>query len=77
VTVFKAHNVDDQLDNACVRYIDWGLKLDAKKRVILLPKVCDLYRADFEAEDRADLVKVRCAGPYLAPGVLLGPRNVS
>lgn len=50
---------DEQLTNAAVRFIDYTLRLEAKKRTILLPKVCDSFRADFDpSESSAMVVKV-------------------
>jgi hypothetical protein len=54
VTVFRAGpGLEAQLDRASVRYLDYTLKLDSKKRMIVLPKVCDVYRRDFSPLERS------------------------
>jgi len=47
VTVFRAAHLEEQLDKASVRFVDYTLKVDTKKRLVILPKVCDIYRGDF------------------------------
>ena len=60
VTVFRAGpDLGAQLDRAAVRYLDFTLKLDSKKRMIVLPKVCDIYRRDFSPLERS-MATVRC-----------------
>ncbi|EKU23030.1 hypothetical protein NGA_2027300, partial [Nannochloropsis gaditana CCMP526] len=49
VTVFQAGHLNEQLNRASVRFIDHTVRMDGKKRLLVLPKVCDIYRADFSA----------------------------
>ena len=49
VTVFRAAHLEEQLDKASVRFVDYTLKVDTKKRLVILPKVCDIYRGDFSS----------------------------
>lgn len=49
VTVFHAAHLDEQLDKASARFVGYTLKVDTKKRLVILPKVCDIYRGDFSS----------------------------
>ncbi len=59
VTVFRASRLDEQLDKAFVRFVDYTIKVDTRKRTVVLPKVCDIYRADFSpAQTSKETIKV-------------------
>eukprot|EP00624_Nannochloropsis_granulata_P005770 evm.model.NODE_41244_length_18694_cov_23.977480.2 len=49
VAVFRAAHLEEQLDKASARFVSYTLKVDTKKRLVILPKVCDIYRADFSS----------------------------
>jgi len=57
IIVFRPEKLDKQLESAAVRFLDFTVKLDSKKRTITLPKVCDLYRNDFSNGDILEVVK--------------------
>lgn len=47
VPVFNPEKLDIQLRLACGIFLQKNVSVDTKKRIITLPKVCEVYRNDF------------------------------
>lgn len=47
ITVLKPSILESQLSQITQRFLQTHLKVDKAKRVLILPKVCDVYRNDF------------------------------
>jgi hypothetical protein len=50
VMVLQAEDLEEQLNIASLDFVRNNVKVDATKRVILVPKVCDVYRSDFAVD---------------------------
>jgi hypothetical protein len=50
VMVLQAEDLEEQLNIASFDFVRKNVKVDATKRVILVPKVCDVYRSDFAVD---------------------------
>lgn len=50
VPILRPETVEDQLSTACVLFLETQLNVDVIRRCILLPKVCEVYKNDFENE---------------------------
>lgn len=48
--ILRPETLDDQLSTASVLFLENQLTVDVIRRCILLPKVCEVYRHDFENE---------------------------
>ena len=48
--ILRPETLDDQLSTASVLFLENQLAVDVIRRCILLPKVCEVYRHDFENE---------------------------
>jgi hypothetical protein len=51
VPVFKQGLLDEQIDQASSRFLMEQIKIDKKKRIVYLPKVCEIYALDFGMGD--------------------------
>lgn len=51
VPVLRPSTLESQLQDAATIFVAQQLVVEEQKRVILLPKVCDIYRNDFSAGD--------------------------
>jgi len=47
VSILSPLTMNEQINAACSKFLDKELTIDSKKRLILLPKICDIYRNDF------------------------------
>lgn len=50
VMVLQPEQLEEQLNAASSQHIKKNVKVDREKRVILVPKVCDVFRSDFAIE---------------------------
>ena len=50
VPILRPETVEDQLSTAAVLFLENQLTVDVIRRCILLPKVCEVYKNDFENE---------------------------
>jgi hypothetical protein len=50
VMVLQPADLEEQLNIASFDFVRKNVKVDATKRVILVPKVCDVHRSDFAAD---------------------------
>lgn len=48
--VLRPESLDDQLNIAAITFLDKQLEVDVVRRLVLLPKVCEIYKNDFENE---------------------------
>ena len=55
VPILRPETLDDQLSAASVLFLENQLTVDVIRRCILLPKVCEVYKHDFENEASACL----------------------
>lgn len=53
VPVLTPESLQDQLDTFSALFVQTQLSLDANKRVIVLPRVCSVYRNDFGNGDES------------------------
>jgi hypothetical protein len=47
IYMFRPETMQATLESASLRLINTTIRIDLKKRTVLLPKVCDMYRNDF------------------------------
>jgi len=50
VPILRPENVEDQLCTAAVVFLENQLSVDVIRRCVLLPKVCEVYKNDFDDE---------------------------
>ena len=50
VPVLRAEEVEQQLNEAAACFLKKQLLVDTARRVVVLPKVCDVYKNDFGAD---------------------------
>ncbi len=48
VPVLKPDHFEEQLNSLCTSYMHRNMKVDPPRKQVVLPKVCDVYRNDFE-----------------------------
>jgi hypothetical protein len=66
VPVFRPENLDETLRLQASEFLWRNLGFDLSKKIILLPKVCDTYRADFTNETaQAAYATLQYCLPYL------------
>ena len=57
VVVFQRDYLDEQLERAAFDFLSRNLVVDSARRVIILPKICDVYRGDFGEEGSASIAR--------------------
>ncbi len=85
VPVLKPDDFEEQLNLLCTTYMDRNMKIDPPRKQLVLPKVCDVYRNDFDdvntclhyclqylSEELQNQV-IDCIGAENAPTIKYGP----
>jgi len=58
VPVLREHTLDEQLNECAVDFLRNQLVVDSNRKVIILPKVCEVYRHDFGGGDSGSCLRV-------------------
>ena len=45
--VFTPEKVEEQIEQTCASFLKSALNIDTQKKIIYLPKVCEVYKKDF------------------------------
>ena len=51
----RAQDVEHQLNAACSVFLKQELEIDIKRRLVILPKICEVYKRDFGHDSMACL----------------------
>ena len=55
VPVLRASDLDHQLNVAAATYLKEEFAVDAKRRLVILPKICEVYKNDFGGDSMSCL----------------------